>query len=53
MIESDCELLYSSGREQMEQAEVWDGLLTVGPREECTLLDANEGACVHVLIFSS
>ena len=53
MIQSDCELLYSSGREQMEQAEVWDGLLTLAPREECTLLDANEGAYVHVLTFSS
>ncbi len=52
-MQSDCELLYSSGREQMEQAEVWDGLLTLAPREECTLLDANEGAYVHVLTFSS
>ena len=36
----------------MPPAEVWDGLLTVAPREECTLLDMNEGACVHVLTLA-
>ena len=52
MIESDFELLSQVDMEPIEQAEVWDGLLTVAPREECTLLDANQGACVHVLTLA-
>jgi hypothetical protein len=35
-----------------EQNEVWVGLLTVAAREECTLMETNEGACVHVLTLA-
>jgi hypothetical protein len=39
--------------EAAEQTEVWVGMLTVGAREECTLMETNEGACVHVLTLAA
>jgi hypothetical protein len=39
--------------ETAKQTVVWVGLLTVAAREECTLLETNEGAVVHVLTLAA
>src|SRR5258707_1124289 len=36
-----------------EHTEVWVALLTVAAREECTLMETNKGACVHVLTLAT
>jgi hypothetical protein len=39
--------------EASEKTVVWVGLLTVAPREECTLMETNQGALVHVLTLAA